>query len=960
LWNFDAYAFTNQSTATVTGFDSQSVTIALSQYIEGMSPAYSGELILQFITGVNYGLCRYVTSAVISGNYVTLGFDSMVAVEPAIGDQFTVFGRQQLSTTIPNLPIATTTLLGGVIVGDTLTVTETGLLNVNDMMLPVYSVNGQTDGAVSLTASDIIDIAKVAITGEYTDLLNYPAPYQLMPATTTTLGGVKAPTDTGNVITVAGDGTLGFSFTPVASVNMNLPDPSTGNVTVPIPNPTGLIYPMALSANTDLNTVTTTGLYYITSTVVGTLLDIPVNLTTEATLEVVPIYTTAPGDVIQRISTATQMFFRGMTAGVWGSWQEVGTLMTVNEESILATMAGQTTFLTTGYTVGYVEVFLAGIRLEPTVDFTATDGLNIVIVNTELAAQIMVGARLTVSQYMVFPVTDAAASAELAGPDGASLVGYVSSILDTTTVAGALNELLTLPASTAIATATAGQTAFTVPGGYTPNLINVYYGPLYLVPGVDYTATDGMTVNLVDITSTVGTYLTVQNVRGIALADAVAASTLGASGGAGMIGYGTSTVAATLDAITGGTTAGMFTTLEVSDTTPSTSDTTGALTVAGGVGIVGDVYVGGTIDVAGPVTLSGMLDVTGTAEFSSDIIVEGVASVNANVTPISEQQPVTPGAMLRITNVDGMSSRISIDSYNNAGNPTSAYISRGARGTAATPMAVQDMDIIAAFGGIGFGATMFQPLTTADIRIVAEGDFTDTSQPTAIAFMTTPSDSVTKVEVARFTSMGVFEVESAIASTSTTTGSVVVTGGVGISGDIYAGGFEGPLGNFMPNTAVVTTLEATEQVTLSPTTGTVTIDPVEPGTMDNVVVGGVTPVAVTATVQTATAQVVTTGMNYQAPLTGTTVAMNDTDAVLILNPAGTLASLVVDLPPTPLNGQRVKITSTQTITIFTLNPGTAGQLIMNEPTTLTPNTTGSGLNGVEYIYYMETLTWFRL
>jgi hypothetical protein len=407
-------------------------------------------------------------------------------------------------------------------------------------------------------------------------------------------------------------------------------------------------------------------------------------------------------------------------------------------------------------------------------------------------------------------------------------------------------------------------------------------------------------------------------------------------------------------------TAGMFTTLEVSDTTSSTSDTTGALTVAGGAGIVGDVYVGGTIDVAGPVTLSGMLDVTGTAEFSSDIIVEGVASVNANVTPISEQQPVTPGAMLRITNVDGMSSRISIDTYNNAGNPTSAYLSRGARGTAAAPMAVQDMDIIAAFGGIGYGATMFQPLTTADIRIVAEGDFTDTSQPTAIAFMTTPSDSVTKVEVARFTSMGVLEVESDIPSTSTTTGSVVVTGGVGISGDIYAGGFEGPLGNFMPNTAVVTTLEATEQVTLSPTTGTVTIDPVEPGTMDNVVVGGVTPVAVTATVQTATAQVVTTGMNYQAPLTGTTVAMNDTDAVLILNPAGTLASLVVDLPPAPLNGQRVKITSTQTITIFTLNPGTAGQLIMNEPTTLTPNTTGSGLNGVEYIYYMETLTWFRL
>lgn len=49
--------------------------------------------------------------------------------------------------------------------------------------------------------------------------------------------------------------------------------------------------------------------------------------------------------------------------------------------------------------------------------------------------------------------------------------------------------------------------------------------------------------------------------------------------------------------IIGGTTPkiGYFTDLVVEDTTPSTDPLTGALTVAGGTGIVGDLYVGGTI-----------------------------------------------------------------------------------------------------------------------------------------------------------------------------------------------------------------------------------------------------------------------------------------------------------------------------------------------------------------------------
>ena len=45
---------------------------------------------------------------------------------------------------------------------------------------------------------------------------------------------------------------------------------------------------------------------------------------------------------------------------------------------------------------------------------------------------------------------------------------------------------------------TAGQTAFTVPGGYRINAINVFRNGVRLSGSVDFTATDGVTVNLVD------------------------------------------------------------------------------------------------------------------------------------------------------------------------------------------------------------------------------------------------------------------------------------------------------------------------------------------------------------------------------------------------------------------------------------------------------------------------------
>lgn len=149
LWNFDAYQFNAAAQATVVSFDSHSVTIALSQFNSAMSPAYFGEVILEFTTGALYSICRYVQTAIASGTTVTLGFQTPLAVTPIVGDQFKVFQRNSNSTSNVQLPIATATVLGGVKIGQGLDVTPQGLISINPHASGlVTSVNGQTGDVV--------------------------------------------------------------------------------------------------------------------------------------------------------------------------------------------------------------------------------------------------------------------------------------------------------------------------------------------------------------------------------------------------------------------------------------------------------------------------------------------------------------------------------------------------------------------------------------------------------------------------------------------------------------------------------------------------------------------------------------------------------------------------------------------------------------------------------------------
>lgn len=98
------------------------------------------------------------------------------------------------------------------------------------------------------------------------------------------------------------------------------------------------------------------------------------------------------------------------------------------------------------------------------------------------------------------------------------------------------------------------------------------------------------------------------------------------------------------------------------------------------------------------------------------------------------------------------------------------------------------------------------------------------------------------------------------------------------------------------------------------------------------------------------------GKSIQIPVTGFAITIANNIKTLILNPAGILATGIVTMPTTPVDGQEIIINSTQTITALTVSPN-AGQNIKNAPTTLVPSLTGS--YGYMWVYDTATATWYR-
>lgn len=104
------------------------------------------------------------------------------------------------------------------------------------------------------------------------------------------------------------------------------------------------------------------------------------------------------------------------------------------------------------------------------------------------------------------------------------------------------------------------------------------------------------------------------------------------------------------------------------------------------------------------------------------------------------------------------------------------------------------------------------------------------------------------------------------------------------------------------------------------------------------------------------------GVQYAVPLTGTTVtvATAPVPTSVILEPAGTLATLTVALPAAVnlLDGQTFRLCSTQTLTALTVTAGTGSTLAQTTPTAITISATAPQC--YEWQYLTATTKWYRL
>jgi hypothetical protein len=93
--------------------------------------------------------------------------------------------------------------------------------------------------------------------------------------------------------------------------------------------------------------------------------------------------------------------------------------------------------------------------------------------------------------------------------------------------------------------------------------------------------------------------------------------------------------------------------------------------------------------------------------------------------------------------------------------------------------------------------------------------------------------------------------------------------------------------------------------------------------------------------------------DYQAPTTGFSYTFAAGTNVLVMNPAGTLATGTITMPASPADGMTITFSSSQQITALTVQ-GNTGQSMSNAVTFLPAKTAAS------YVYRLSNTTWYPM
>jgi hypothetical protein len=250
---------------------------------------------------------------------------------------------------------------------------------------------------------------------------------------------------------------------------------------------------------------------------------------------------------------------------------------------------------------------------------------------------------------------------------------------------------------------------------------------------------------------------------------------------------------------------GAFTTLAsngattLTANTASTSTATGTLVVTGGVGISGNLNVGGSFS-------AGNLN-------ANDMVVAGNLTVSGNTTILNTETVRVEDHNIELGNVTtptdttanggGITLKGATDKTLTWSSSTNAWTSnqdfRVTTNTASTSTSTGSLVVT---GGVGIGGAVY-----------------------AGSIQNTPIGSTTRNTGAftTLTSNGATTFTANTASTSTATGTLVVTGGVGISGNIYAGSIQNtPIGSATRSTGAFTTLTSNGATTFTANTSSIT------------------------------------------------------------------------------------------------------------------------------------------
>lgn len=244
--------------------------------------------------------------------------------------------------------------------------------------------------------------------------------------------------------------------------------------------------------------------------------------------------------------------------------------------------------------------------------------------------------------------------------------------------------------------------------------------------------------------------------------------------------------------------------------TETTSVSTGAVVVEGGMGISGKIITGGNI-VAGSGTTSvdkttGAVVITGNGGLAvggnihagtyntslhnirGNLLLglgEDIASDSALTINLNNEAPISSFGVVHLSASPGKDSFYIADSFGSV--ISSGFGARHARGTPASPTAVQAGDLLGAFTARGYGATGYDAGYGSGIKIYANENFTDSARGTYTTIGAVNDGTTENIFNLVISGNGETYVSRDNVSTSPYNGALIVQGGTGVQGNLNVG-----------------------------------------------------------------------------------------------------------------------------------------------------------------------------